>query len=102
MTRRNVGIAMMILGIIIIVITFMLTGCGGSVQKSADDDEQPANTRFDASLDHTTYFSDYITVIDKRTGVEYMLYVGSNKAAITMLVNPDGTPYVSKGDVSGD
>ena len=61
MTRRNVGIAMMILGIIIIVITFMMTGCSFSVQ-TADEEKQPANTRFDASLDRTTYFSDYITV----------------------------------------
>ena len=101
MTRRNVGIAMMMLGIIIIVITFMLAGCGCSV-RMADEEKQPANTRFDVRLDQNTNFSNYITVVDKRTGVEYLLYVGSNKAAITMLVNADGTPYVSKGDVSGD
>ena len=93
----------MIAGIAVIVLTFMfsMTGCSCSM-RTADEEKQPANTRFDVSMDHTTYFGDYLTVIDKRTGVEYLLYVGSSKATITMLVNEDGTPYVSKGDVSGD
>ena len=90
MTRRNVGIAMMMLGIIIIVITFMMNGCSCSM-RTADEEKQPANTRFHASVDHNMAFNDFLTVVDKRTGVEYLLFVGPNKAAITMLVNADGT-----------
>ena len=45
---------------------------------------------------NTTSDSEISIYIDKETGVNYYIYEVSDRGGMTVRLNPDGTPYVSK------
>ena len=93
MTRRDVGIVMMMLGVLMIALTFMLTGClGNRAVKRNEPELQTTSERFIANND--LYWFD--TMVDTHTGVTYLLWHDGNRGGITVLVNRDGSPVISE------
>ena len=42
------------------------------------------------------YNSEFNVIIDKETGVNYIIFRSDSKAGMTVRLNKDGTPYVSE------
>lgn len=69
----------------------MLTGCGHEIRSVEADG--PSLIRVDKSM----ILSDqYCYLIDENTGVVYLEYHGTEKAAITVMLNADGTPVTAQ------
>jgi hypothetical protein len=69
-------------------IILLITGCTTNSKANKED-------RF-FRVDRGIYFDIYV---DSQTGVEYaMSSTAYNSGTLTLLVNPDGTPLIWKGD----
>lgn len=77
-------------------IVCMLTGCYGKpLENNEQPDEQTKQTRFIVNDGYRTYNVDsYRLLIDTETGVQYLIYDTGYYQAMSVLMNPDGTPIV--------
>ena len=66
----------------------MLTACGNT----------DAETKTNYIQDYTFYKNniEFTIVVDKETGVNYVVYSGYKNGGVTVRLNADGTPYVSE------
>ena len=78
-----------IISLILVIAIMLLVGC-------ADVEYAEADTQIDYIQDAD--YGYYIIVVDKETGVNYVVYTNYHKkcGGITVRLNADGTPYVSE------
>ena len=73
--------------VLLALVFLMLVACGGSGSAKTEAAEEPVfeliTTRGTGSI-----------IRHNETGVCYLLYNNVNKAGLTVMVNPDGSPYV--------
>lgn len=72
----------LVAAILISLATVGLAGC----------DEEPQKTVEQGNWSKIEYFTD------PDTGVQYLLIDGDRKAAMTVRLNPDGTPFIEEVD----
>ena len=65
----------------------LVVACGGSGSAQAEGETEPVFERIETRGTGTI-------LRHNETGVCYLLYRGANMAGLTLMVNPDGTPYV--------
>lgn len=66
----------------------MLTACGNT--------DAEVKTKY---IQDYTFYKDNIEfkiIVDKETGVNYVIYSGYKNGGMTVRLNADGTPYVSE------
>ena len=66
----------------------MLTACGNT--------DAELKSQFIQEYDYYKNHGMFDIVIDKETGVNYIIYRSDSKAGMTVRLNKDGTPYVSE------
>lgn len=77
----------------VLMIPSMLTACG---ENPAADDETPVKESFFVTVYTDSY---YYIVYCKDTRVMYSISDGAyNRGTPTLLVNPDGSPMIYRGD----
>ena len=67
-------------------------GCGATETAKGYEPERMRETT-GGSLD----WSIYTVFVDEETGVEYLWIDGGKSGAVTVLLNPDGTPKIAEG-----
>lgn len=67
-------------------------GCGAT--KTAEGGEQE---RLAVKQVYEEFDALYKVIIDKETGVEYLLFDGYKAGGLVVLLNPDGTPKIAEG-----
>lgn len=76
-----------VISLILVIAIILLVGC-------ADVTEADTQTYYIQDDEHSAY-EPYQIVVDKETGVNYIVYCGNKKGGIIVRINADGTPYVS-------
>ena len=73
---------------ILVALMVVLTACGNV----------DAETETIYIQDYSYYEDDmgFEIVVDKATGVNYIIFRSNSKAGMTVRINEDGTPYVSE------
>ena len=66
----------------------MLTACGNT--------DAELKYQFIQEYDYYKNHGLFDIVIDKETGVNYIIFRSDSKAGMTVRLNKDGTPYVSE------
>ena len=66
----------------------MLTACGNT--------DAELKSQFIQEYDYYKNHGMFAIVIDKETGVNYIIFRSDSKAGMTVRLNKDGTPYVSE------
>ena len=82
--------------IIALSAALMLTSCSNSgAHSKADRNENP--DKITPSIIDYGDFTDYgySYLVDKNTGVVYLMYYGYYRTAITVMLNADGTPVTA-------
>ena len=75
---------------VVVIMLLALTGCSSVVETSdALSSEEP-------SYEIVAYSQHIGVYVDPETGVNYMIYNGYNSGGMTVRLNADGTPYVTK------
>ena len=67
-------------------------GCGAT--ETAEGGEQE---RLVVKQVYEEFDDLYKVIIDKETGVEYLLFDGYKAGGLAVMVNPDGTPKIAEG-----
>ena len=74
-----------IVSLILVIAIMLLVAC-------ADVEYAEADTQMDYIQD----YSCYEIIVDKKTGVNYIIYHWNRAGGLTVRLNADGTPYVSE------
>ena len=77
-----------IISLILVIAIILLVGCAETTE---------ADTKINYIQDEYSYCR---IVVDKKTGVNYIIYHCDKAGGMTVRLNADGTPYVS--EVKGD
>lgn len=72
-----------IISLILVIAIMLLVACAGTTE---------ADTQTEYIQE---YEGKYQILVDKETGVNYIVYNSHYKGGITVRLNADGTPYVS-------
>lgn len=72
-----------IISLILVIAIALLVGCAET-------------TEADTKVNYIQDDWDYKIIIDKKTGVNYIVYIEYKQGGITPRLNADGTPYVSE------
>lgn len=78
--------------LVIILCALLLSGCGEGITK-ADINIQEKNM---PNLVRLGYGRGYYYIIDKNTGVVYLYHQDGYAAAMTVMLNADGTPVTAE------
>ena len=73
-----------IISLILVVAIMLLVGCAETTE---------ADTKINYIQDDYDW-DDYKILVDKDTGVNYIVFYSRNRGGITPRLNADGTPYV--------
>lgn len=71
-----------IISLILVIAIILLVGCAET-------------TEADTQIDYIQDEWGIKIMVDKETGVNYILFRGNKRGGITVRLNADGTPYVS-------
>lgn len=72
-----------IISLILVIAIALLIGCAET-------------TEADTQVNYIQDDWDYKIIVDKKTGVNYIVYIEYKQGGITPRLNADGTPYVSE------
>ena len=72
-----------IISLILVIAIILLVGCAET-------------TEADTKTDYIQEDNSCYIYVDKKTGVNYIMYSGLYQGGITPRLNADGTPYVSE------
>lgn len=72
-----------IISLILVIAIALLVACAGT-------------TEADTQVNYIQDDWDYKIIVDKKTGVNYIVYIEYKQGGITPRLNADGTPYVSE------
>ena len=75
-----------VISLILVIAIILLVGCAETTE---------ANTKVNYIQDCMDNFEPCRIFVDKETGVNYIVYIGTKSCALTPRLNADGTPYVS-------
>ena len=82
-----------IISLILVIAIAMLVACSDVEYTEADTQTKYIQDEYDVD--------SYEILVDKETGVNYIVFFSLRKGGITPRLNADGTPYVSEVNGNG-
>ena len=77
--------------IAIVLLAVLFSGCGSGTETQTSDVKKP-----DIIAVNKEGIIGYNYIIDADTGVVYLKYFGGKSSAISVMLNPDGTPVTAE------